>query len=208
MSSILYYSNYCEFSKRLIPQITKSGNTNDMHFICIDKRIKGENNKTYIILETGQKIIFPETITKVPALLLLNQGYKVLYYDDILRFLKPKEEVLIKQATNNNLEPMAFSLGGGDVVSDQYSFLDQDTSSKGNGGLLQMHSYVNVNQLENPSSISIPTPTDEVQYKGSNKIPQDLTVEQLQQQRENEYNKIAGNVRANPNLPNPHARGY
>ena len=96
MSSILYYSNYCEFSKRLIPQITKSGNTNDMHFICIDKRIKGENNKTYIILETGQKIIFPETITKVPALLLLNQGYKVLYYDDILRFLKPKEEVLIK----------------------------------------------------------------------------------------------------------------
>ena len=54
MSSILYYSNYCEHSKSLLQSITKKTLTKDIHFICIDKRIKDTNNKIYIILENGQ----------------------------------------------------------------------------------------------------------------------------------------------------------
>ena len=79
MSCILYYSNYCEHSKSLLQSISKKTPTKDIHFICIDKRTKDANNKIYIILENGQKIIMPENINRVPALLLLNQGYKVLY---------------------------------------------------------------------------------------------------------------------------------
>ena len=131
--------------------LSKSSSQKDIHFICIDKRVKEANNKTYIILENGQKIILPENVTRVPALLLLNQGYQVLYGEQILEYLKPRQEVEVRQATRNNMEPMAFSFGGGgfgDIVSDQYSFLDQapeDLEAKGNGGMRQMHNYVDLN---------------------------------------------------------------
>jgi len=148
MSSILYYSKYCEVSKKYLQLLSKSNVQKDVHFICIDKRVKDSNNKTYIILENGQKIILPENVTRVPALLLLNQSYNVLYGDQILQHLKPRQEVEVRQATQNNMEPMAFSLGCGDIVSDQYSFLDQapeDLEAKGNGGMRQMHNYVDLN---------------------------------------------------------------
>ena len=45
MSCILYYSNYCEPSKKVLQTITKTQNAKDIHFICIDKRTKDTNNK-------------------------------------------------------------------------------------------------------------------------------------------------------------------
>lgn len=197
MSCILYYSNFCEHSKKLLNTLTKANLTNDIHFICIDKRTKDENNKIFIILENGQKIIMPENVTRVPALLLLNQGYNVLYGDAILNYFKPKQEKQVKQATQNNIEPMAFSFGSGvsNVVSDQYSFLDMDSdalSAKGDGGLRQMHNYVDLNYMD-----QISTPGDDTDYKKSNKIPDGLTVEQLQQQRDQEMQSINGNRRPN-----------
>ena len=137
----------------------------------------------------------PENINRVPALLLLTQGYDVLYGEAILNHLKPKQEVATKQATQNNMEPMAFSFGGGgglgDIVSDQYSFLDQgsdELEAKGSGGMRQMHNYVDLN-----FSDKISTPADEQDYKSANKISKDLTVEQLQQQRDSELQKLTGN---------------
>ena len=192
MSSILYYSNFCEHSKKLLQSISKANISNDIHFICIDKRTKDANNKIYIILENGQKIIMPENVSRVPALLLLNQNYQVLYGEAIVQHLKPKQEVMVKRATQNNLEPMAFAFGGsGSVASDQYSFLDMDSdslSAKGNGGIRQMHNYVDLNYSDN-----ISTPEDEQDYKSAGKISGDLTVEKLLQQREQELQKLTGN---------------
>ena len=194
MSSILYYSNFCEHSKKLIQSLSKTNVAKEIHFICIDKRVKDTNNKVFIVLENGQKIIMPENINRVPALLLLTQGYDVLYGEAIINHLKPKQEVAVKQATQNNMEPMAFSFGGGglgDIVSDQYSFLDQgsdELEAKGSGGMRQMHNYVDLN-----FSDKISTPADEQDYKSSNKISKDLTVEQLQQQRDSELQKLTGN---------------
>lgn len=184
MSSILYYSNFCQHSKSLLQNVGKMNITKDVHFICIDKRVKDANNRINIVLENGQKIIMPESVTKVPALLLLNDNYRILYGEDILRFFKPRQEVAIKQATQNNLEPMAFALGGGGsygIMSDSYSFLDMDSdalSAKGNGGVRQMHNYVPLNYSD-----TITTPQDEVNYKGP-KLPENMTIEQLMQQRE------------------------
>jgi hypothetical protein len=184
MSSILYYSNFCEHSKKLLQTISKANISNELHFICIDKRVKDNTGKMFIVLENGQKIIMPENVNRVPALLLMTEGFQVLYGESILQHLKPKRENAVRVATQNNLEPSAFSFSSGgfsNIVSDNYSFLDQDPDSlmaKGNGGARQMHNYVDLNYSDN-----ISTPTDEQEYKNSNRISKDLTVEQLQQQQ-------------------------
>ena len=192
MSCILYYSNFCEHSKKLLQSLSKTNVSKDIHFICIDKRVK-DNTKVYIILENGQRIVMPESVSRVPALLLLNNNYQLLYGEAILQFLKPQQDAQIKVATQNNLEPMAFSFGGGGgggfgIVSDNYSFLDMDSealSAKGNGGIRQMHNYVDLGYVD-----QISTPVDEAEYKKSSKLPEGLTVEQLQQQREQEFSNM------------------
>ena len=191
MSTILYYSNFCNHSRNIIQILSKNDYKNDIHFICIDKRTK-EGDKTFIILENNQKIILPNTVTRVPALLLLNQGYSVIYGEDILAHFKPKELIQMKQATQNNMEPMAFAFGNGgsgSIVSDQYSFLDMDAESlttKGNGGMRQMHNYVDLNT----NNTNQHYPQDEFDKK-AHKLSENITIEKLQQQRESEYKQLA-----------------
>jgi hypothetical protein len=195
MSTILYYSNFCEHSRKLLQTLSKSDIKKDIHFICIDKRIK-ENNKIFIVLENGNKILMPDNIDRVPALLLLNQGYNVLYGDSILEHFRPVQQKMVKQATQNNMEPLSFSFengGFGNVVSDQYSFLDMDAESlkaTGNGGMRQMHSYMDLNMN---NQLNLQADDDDNNYKKSNKLPDGITVEQLQKQREQEFQNFSGN---------------
>ena len=205
MSCILYYSKYCDVSKKYLQMLTKTNAQKDIHFICIDKRVQ-ESNKIYIVLENGQKIILPENVTRVPALLLLNQGYQVLFGEQILQHLKPQQEVEVKQATQNNMEPLAFSLGGGgfnNIVSDQYSFLDQDPEeleAKGNGGLRQMHNYVDlntafsgqINQYGNQDQNTTIRGTKKMGEQDSNQ-EMESRIKQMQQERDADMQKFSGN---------------
>ena len=186
MSSVLYYSNFCNYSKNTIQQLNKFGVEKDVHFICIDKRVK-EGNNVYIVLENGQKMIMPPVLNRVPALLLLNKNYTILYGEHILENFKQSNDLNIKVATNNNLEPSAFSLGnsGCGVISDNYSFLDMnsdDLAAKGNGGIRQMHNYVDLNFND-----KISTQDDDSNYKGSNKMSSEITIEKIQKQREHDF---------------------
>tara|TARA_Y100000389_G_C17240440_1_gene402806 strand:- start:142 stop:600 length:459 start_codon:yes stop_codon:yes gene_type:complete len=152
-----------------------------MHFISIDKRVN-KNNNIYIILENGQEIILPKTINAVPALLLLNQNHKVLFGNNILEHLKPTQDIERKQATNHNDEPSAFAINNAfsGVVSDNYSFLDQNTqdlSAKGEGGMRQLYSYATLNNND-----KIYTPTDDY-------TPDKVSGDSLKNY-ENERNKI------------------
>lgn len=208
MSSILYYSKYCEVSKKYLQILSKSNMQKDIHFICIDKRVKDASNKTFIILENGQKIILPENVTRVPALLLLTKGYEVIYGERILEHLKPRQEVEVRQATRNNMEPMAFSLGGGggfsNIVSDQYSFLDQapeDLEAKGNGGLRQMHNYVDLNTAFS-GNISQHEAVEEsnTTIRGSQKMGEDASnqvmedrIRKMKEERDNDIRSLTGN---------------
>jgi hypothetical protein len=206
MSSILYYSKYCEVSKKYLQILSKSNIQKDIHFICIDKRVKDASNKTFIILENGQKIILPENVTRVPALLLLTKGYEVLYGEKIIEHLKPRQEVEVRQATRNNMEPMAFSLGGGfsNIVSDQYSFLDQapeDLEAKGNGGLRQMHNYVDLNTAFS-GNISQHEAVEEsnTTIRGTQKMGEDASnqvmedrIRKMKEERDNDIRSLTGN---------------
>lgn len=198
MGSILYYSNYCEPSKKLLQMVTKTQNAKDIHFICIDKRVKDPNGKVFIVLQNGQKIIMPENVTRVPALLLLNQNYKVIYGDDIYKHLRPQVQQQIKEATRNNMEPVTFQDGfgnfggfGAGVVSDNYSFLDQsdsDLSVKGEGGLRQIHNYVTLNES---STLNMKLPSDDHEYKTDKMKEGELSVEALQRRRDEEISNIS-----------------
>ena len=108
MSSIIYYSNFCEKSKKLLQVLAKSPCSKEIHFLCIDKREKSPDGTTHLILENGDKILLPPQVNRVPALLLLNRGNQILYGDQILQYLTPVENEMKQVATNNNGEPAPF----------------------------------------------------------------------------------------------------
>ena len=184
MSSILYYSNYCEKCKSLLQVLSQSEMKDDMHFIALDNRVKKPNGATYVVLSNGQEILLPPTITKVPALLLLNRGHRVLFGGEITDHLRPKQEMLQRSATQDNGEPHAFALGanGYGVASDNFSFLDQNAdelAAKGNGGMRQQHQYASISAQ---TDIETPPDTYSADTIGS------VSMEQLQQKRNSEIN--------------------
>lgn len=183
MSSVLYFSNHCDNCKKLLHFLSRSPQSKDMHFVCIDRRQRQSNGSTHVILPNGSEILLPPNVTRVPALLLLNKSNHVLFGDDIMNYLRPQEVQLNEQATAGNGEPSAFMFGSGGgsgwgVVSDNYSFLDQDAESlmaQGDGGLRQMHSYATPDFMTN-----IDTPPDN--YSPDKVAPNQL--EQFQQNRD------------------------
>ena len=148
MSSVLYYSKYCENCKKLLYELGKTKIQKDIHFLSIDKRIN-RDNKIFIVLENGNQIFMPPNIVSVPTLLLLIKGNKLLVGEDVLNYFKPQIMGEKTKAVPNNLEPLAFSgYEMGTSMSDTYSYLDQspdEMNAKGNGGLRQMHSFVQLN---------------------------------------------------------------
>ena len=186
MSHILYYSNYCKNCKSLLQNLAKNYNSKEIHFICVDKRVK-EKEGTYLILEKGEKVVLPPTVTNVPALLLLNRGHRVVFGNEIIDHLVPNERqnnnfqnnVGPVNNVNNQSEPEAFGFSGNQygVCSDSFSFWDlneKDLSTKGEGGMRQLYNYATINWND-----TIETPTDDY---SPDKVG-DISLEKLQQER-------------------------
>lgn len=162
MDKVLYYSNLCVHSKNTISTITKQNLGNNLSFICIDNRTKDGDGKIYVTLENGNKILLPEHIQKVPALMFLNKNFQVVYGSEICTKLKESQtsagpgphpqhgtHIQNQPASKNAPEPTGFSFGGGggDIMSDTFSFWDSssdDLETKGNAGLRQIHHYSTV----------------------------------------------------------------
>ena len=182
---ILYYSNYCKNCGVILPQLSQSQVKSDIHFICIDNRIKKSNGSTYIILQNQKEIILPQTVSKVPALMLLNRGNQVIYGNNIMEHLVPVKSKTIHNSQFS--EPEAFYLGdinNSGVISDNFSFLDQTVeslSAKGNGGLRQLRNNVTLEYQD-----KIETPPDDYT---PNTIGNNVSMEQIQNERENSLNK-------------------
>ena len=155
MSSIIYYSNFCEPSKKLLQVLAKSRLKEEFHFICIDTRYV-KDNKTMIEIN-GQHILLPPVVTKVPSLYLMKTN-QVITGDDIYKQIAPVETVINKTETSGMGEPECFNPNMLHM-SDIYSFLDQDPEeleTKGGGGMRQIHSFVGIDQ-----NFNIQTPPDD-----------------------------------------------
>jgi hypothetical protein len=200
MSSIIYYSTYCDKSKAVLTALSKSQVSNDIHFLCIDKRVKSSTGAVHIVTESGEKVLLPPQVNRVPALLLLNKGHMVLYGEQILQHFQPKNVALNNEATSFNGEPNAFSLGresmgGFGVASDNFSFLDQsadELSAKGNGGMRQLYNYATIDLVD---KIDTPPDTYSPDKVGS------VSLEQLQQKRNAEIQ--GGSPGGPPGVPPP-----
>jgi len=190
MSSVLYYSNYCDKCKKLLSVLAQNKLKEEVHFICVDKRVIGHGGATYVILENQQQLILPPTVTKVPALLLLTQGHHVLFGDQIYQHLQPRENNFSERIAGAENDPAAFSMSScvyGGVASDNFSYLDQSADSmtaKGDGGLRQIHQYATLDYVD-----KIETPPDD--YESNTIGNQGLTMEQIVQQRNSEVPKNA-----------------
>lgn len=147
--NVLYYSNYCNYCKDIINILSKSNIKNTIHFLCIDNRIK-KNNKTFILLENGKEVSFPDFIKTVPSMILFTRGNMLLEGNEIHSYINSYNQ---EHNTTNNDEPSAFSHNYNSIVSDTYSFIDTDISQldskEGNAGLMQMHNYVSINYSDN-----------------------------------------------------------
>lgn len=148
---IMYYSKYCKNCDKVIKILSRSSVKDYIHFLPIDKRMKNGKGKISILLDGGESVLLPNSITRVPALLLIHQGNRVLFGDEIINFFREDFDKERKKASINNDEPLAYSFHGemGTSMSDNYSYLDQTSDEmgvKGQGGLRQMHSFVKLNQ--------------------------------------------------------------
>ena len=191
---ILYYSNYCTHSQKVLQTLVKGNMSDKLSFICIDKRqLDKKTNQTYIILENGGKVILPPNIHSVPSLLLIKDNYRIIEGDNIIKFFHKDIKQRSNIATNYNGEPMSFQLGsssgGTNIISEQYTLYNMspdELSAKGSGGNRQMYNYVPAGNTID----LIQTPEDT--YK-PDKVSNGVTIDSLQQKRMDEISEIMPN---------------
>tara|TARA_A100001011_G_scaffold400324_1_gene514120 strand:- start:2413 stop:2994 length:582 start_codon:yes stop_codon:yes gene_type:complete len=178
MSTVLYYSNYCSYCKNILLKLSKTKERSNIHFLCVDKRIKVDN-RNYLVLENGEKILLPEIITKVPALMLLYRNNELLYGDDIHNHfdnLIQNNKVLESRgndARSIQTDPVSFSMNDvmGSVKSDNFSFIDmspEDLGAKGNGGTRMMYNYCSLDynqKINTPTDDYVANKVDDTEYK-------------------------------------------
>ena len=198
---ILYYSNYCVHSKKILQYLAKEALTNQLNCICIDKRTRDpKTGQIYIILENGKQLTMPPNVHSVPAMLLVKENFRVILGEEIIQYLQPKVKKQTAIATQNQGEPMGYMLNqsnnGMSIVSEQFTYYNmspEELSAKGKGAGRQMYNYVSANDDIN----SIPTPPDN--YR-PDKLSGDVTLDSLQNQRNEEINKYFPNN--SPIIPN------
>lgn len=184
---ILYYSNYCKHSQKIIKFFVQNNLNDQISFISIDNRkYDNKTGQIYVILENGKQIVLPPNIHSVPSLLLVKNNYSVLIGDEIRARYSNKIENKKDIATLGNGEPIGVSLdsvlGSGSVVSEQYTSYDatpQELSTKGRGGNRSLYNYVSAVE----AAPGIYTPPDNYH---PDKISGDITMDSLEQIRNEE----------------------
>ena len=187
---ILYYSTNCVFSQKLLQYLAKNGLSSKMNFLSVDRRSADPNSgQIHLLLDRGTKVLLPPNVQSVPSLVLVSQNFRVMTGNEIYAHLTPKLQDMNDLATGNNGEPLGYQIGSGAVVSERftdYGMTPEELSSKGRGGMRQMHNYVAAAHL----GFSIPTPKDE--YK-ADKIGE-VDMESLQQKRNTDVTKATQNM--------------
>ena len=189
---ILYYSNFCPNSQKVVQYISKAGLIEKINAICIDKRTVDPNTgQVHIQLENGKKIMLPPNVHSVPALLVKKKNYTALFGGEIIKYFEPAVLSKMKEAHMITGEPIGTSLTGAtgnlNIISEQYTLYDlspEELSAKGVGGRRPLYNYTSVAE----ETFSIPTPPDTWR---PDKVDQSVTIDNLTQKRDSEIQQGA-----------------
>jgi hypothetical protein len=189
---ILYYSNFCSNSQKVVQYISKAGLIERINAICIDKRsIDPNTGQVHIQLENGKKIMLPPNVHSVPALLVVKKNYNALFGGEIIKYFEPAVLSKMKEAHMITGEPVGTSLTGAtgnlNIISEQYTLYDlspEELSAKGVGGRRPLYNYTSVAE----EIFSIPTPPDTWR---PDKVDQSVTIDNLTQKRDQEIRQGA-----------------
>lgn len=149
---ILYYSNFCIHSRKVIDYVSKNELINKLNCICVDNRIvDSKSGQLHIQKENGKYVLLPPNVHSVPALLVAKQNYVAIFGKDaIFDYLDPIVSKTISNAVAKNGEPVGTSLGMGSVgvSSEKFTFF--------NGRSNDMMDANSVSNYHNGNSIHTP----------------------------------------------------
>lgn len=174
--NVLYYSNYCPYSKQVVSFISKSGLIDKVNAICIDKRrVNPRTGQTEVELQNGQKILLPPNIHSVPAMLIVKNNYQAIFGGDIISHLEPFVIKSIEKLTNG--EPMGASVTNS--MSDKFTSYNMGPNEL---NPLSMSSQKELNGFASSSYDSHVIYTPQDNYK-PDKVSSNMTIEDLEKQR-------------------------
>jgi hypothetical protein len=139
---ICFYSNQCKWSKAFITEIANTPYKNEFKFICADP--------------SPTRPTLPTWLKKVPTLVISGEP-NPRTDGEVMNWLYERKMKEVPRSGGGGMissgnsagpaEPEPYGLmDGGDMFNDPYTFLDQDTTASGNGGLQGMEkgfSYLN-----------------------------------------------------------------
>lgn len=123
---LLFYSNYCEYSKDIVTYITKKNMRSFFLFVCID------NNKYKI----------PEIIDRVPC--ILNHSKDTLYTDDQIVLYVDSKSQHANVVVDKDLQTFAWEKND---YSEGYSYLDTEE-----GGNISNKGYTYIEDHQSSSA--------------------------------------------------------
>lgn len=141
---ICFYSNRCEWSKAFIEEISKTNYHKEFRFICVDP---GPNRPQ-----------LPGWLKQTPTLVIQGEP-EPRTNSEVMNWLyeqKLRDNGGSKQSGNNVSGPsepepyLDMEMGGG--YGDSYSFIGEDTSAQGNGGMSMKHNFTYLNGQESVST--------------------------------------------------------
>lgn len=141
---ICFYSNRCEWSKAFIEEISKTNYHKDFRFICVDPgqnrpQLPGWLKQTPTLVIQGE----PEPRT--------NSEVMNWLYEQKLQDNGGSKQTGINASGPSEPEPyLDMEMGGG--YGDSYSFIGEDTSAQGNGGVSMQHNFTYLNGQESVST--------------------------------------------------------
>ena len=141
---ICFYSNRCEWSKAFIEEISKTSYHKDFRFICVDP--------------SANRPQLPSWLKQTPTLVISGEP-EPRTNSEVMNWLyerKMKDGGGSSQQGGSgggggggapmSMEPEPYldmEMGGG--FGDQYSFIGEDTTAQGNGGMRVQHNFTYLN---------------------------------------------------------------
>jgi len=136
---ICFYSNRCQWSKVFIEEISRTEHHKDFRFVCVDPSQNRPALPSWL-KQTPTLVIRGETQPRTDAE-VMNWLYEQRIRQGDVSGSSPDGN-----GSGSAIEPepyMDMEMGGG--FGDQYSFIEVDTSTQGNGGLSMKHNFTYLN---------------------------------------------------------------